>query len=508
MKPIAKLVIILLAPVLLFTTRAFGQSSPQLTCLLDQISAANHSLEINCTVANLPSGRVAMRFVDAFAGVDRLSERLHSLKVTGAQGATLPLEIRGGGVYLFRADAPARPVNIRYEMRLARAFDPAQFALVSGIGAQTAVLILADLLPYFCVGEESCAPSHLAATVKIAPPAGWRIATTEPGRGDGYDVPDLSHAVFFLGRLREQTAKIGQMNLRIALGGEWNFRDQEMFSLAEAIARDQQQMLGGMEHGEFLVTLAPFPQPLTGLRSSAVTLGHTVVLLLNPNNDDRQTFKHYQRHLAHEMFHFYLPNAFRIREHFDWFWEGFTRYVALMTLARLRVVNLREYLDAITAEYGAYRFNPSRTQLSLLAASTEKFASAASYELVYRKGMLVAALYDLELRWQSRGKNNLADVMKSLYQNCAMTGRETGNREILQEMNRWGSFARLISDEIEGVKEIDLVGAVKAYGLIPDNSAFPRNQLRLIPARKLTERQRQVLTPLATEAGPLEDRIH
>src|SRR6185436_17150980 len=123
-------------------------------------------------------------------------------------------------------------------------------------------------------------------------------------------------------------------------------------------AREQAVIIGGKEHGDFLVTLAPFPQPLTGLRSSAVTIDHTVVLVLNPNNNVSQSLKHYRRHLAHEMFHFYLPNAFHIRENFDWFWEGFTRYVALATLLEGRLITISEYLDALQNEDEAYGVNP------------------------------------------------------------------------------------------------------------------------------------------------------
>src|SRR5262245_33600267 len=210
-------------------------------------------------------------------------------------------------------------------------------------------------------------------------------------------------------------------------------------------------MVGGASPGDSLVTLAPFPQPLTGLRSSAVTLKRTSVLALNPNSDARATFKHYRRHLAHEMFHFYLPNAFRVYENFDWFWEGFTRYVALMTLTRLGLIDLSEYLDAISEEYEAYIFNPSRRQLSLIAASPEKFANATSYDLIYRKGMLIGALYDLELRWQSHGNLNLTDAMKALYRTYGVTGQEIGNREVLQELGKLGNFARFIQDDIKGL---------------------------------------------------------
>ncbi|MEO7632752.1 MAG: hypothetical protein ABIU20_05105 [Blastocatellia bacterium] len=357
--------------------------------------------------------------------------------------------------------------------------------------------MMGDLLPHICLDDENCRVAQNIARLRIEPPVGWRIATTEQRQGEGFHLEDPSRAVFFLGPLRERTAKIGEMNLRVAIVGDWFFQDPEVFSLAESIARDQAKLIGSNERGEFLVTLAPFPQPLTGLRSSAVTIGHTVILLLNPNNDTRQSFNHYCRHLAHEMFHFYLPNAFHIRENFDWFWEGFTRYIALMTLARLRLIGLPEYLDAINAEYEAYIFNPSRTQMSLIAASPEKFANAANYDLIYRKGMLVAALYDLELRWQSHNRLSLADVIRRLYQKYALTGREVGNQEVLREIESVGDFAWLIRSDIAGVQQINLAERVKIYGLVMNqNPATPgRRQLRQIT--KLSSRQWNLISNMA-----------
>lgn len=476
----------------------FGQSAPppRINCQINRISQPNHSVEISCSVDGLgdTSGKTAISFVDQFAGVDRLSERVHALKLTTASGEALPLEIRGDGLYLFSAKPGG--IKFTYEMRLARALDPAQFALCSSVGTDAAVLMLADLLPRVCRGGQSCETTN-RTRLKIAVPNGWQLATVESQREGVFDIPADSRAVFFLAKFREQMTNLGAMNLRVAVAGEWNFSDEEIFPLAAAITRQQAAMIGNREQGEFLVTIAPFPQPLTGLRSSAVTLGRTVVLMLNPNNDSAQTLKHFRRHLAHEMFHFYLPNAFLIRENFDWFWEGFTRYVALMTLAELRLIDLNEYLDAINAEYEAYLFNPSRAQLSLVAASPEKFASAASYDLVYRKGMLVAALYDLELRWQSRATLSLANVLKALYVNYAASKRAVGNQEVIRELSQLGDFARLIQNDIEGTKEIDLAERVKSYGLKIELSVAMRGRPRLRAAPKLNDRQRAMLSGLA-----------
>jgi predicted metalloprotease with PDZ domain len=486
--------------------RADAQTS--LTCRIDGVSPQNRAIAVNCAAAP-PAGKFQLRFADQFAGVDRLSERVYGLKIRDDKGVVLPPEIRGDGVYFF--DAPGRPVTIDYEMRLARALDPAQYALVSSLGKDAGFLMIGDLLPGLCRAggsDTDCGPLDGRIRAQIVAPSGWRIATLEKagagdrGRDGYFEIGDPRRAVFFLGRLREKTVSVGAMTLRVAIAGEWSFPDEEVFRLAEAVAREQAAMAGGAAASDALVTLAPFPHPLTGLRSSAVTLGRANVLMLNPNNDAAATFAHYRRHLAHEMFHFYLPNAFRVRENFDWFWEGFTRYVALVTLARLRLIGLQEYLDALGVEYEAYWFNPLRGSLSLVAASPEKFASAANYDLVYRKGMLVAALYDLELRWQSRGQRDLTDVIRALYREYAIPGREIGNREVLDELRGAGDFSRLVRDDVENAHEIDLNQRINRYGLVMEWSAAGRGKARIKASAKLSARQQSLLSELAKDSAP------
>jgi predicted metalloprotease with PDZ domain len=476
--------------------QAFGQSEP--ACRIDRISPQPRTLDVKCLV-KLPAGKFQLQFADQFAGVGGLSERVYGLRVGAAKSGALQLELRGNGLYSFTVTGESQPITISYQMRLARAMDPSQFALVSSLGETAGFLMMADLLPRLCAEESGCDETVNPLRLQLVAPQGWQAATTEQSREGFFEIRDPQRAVFFLAPMREKRITAAALNLRLAIAGNWSFSDEDYFRLAEAIAREQAAIVGSREPGDFLVTLAPFPQPLTGLRSSAVTLGRSVVLLLNPNHDASATFAHYRRHLAHEMFHFYLPNAFRIRENFDWFWEGFTRYVALLTLARLRLVSLREYLDAVGAEYEAYRFNPLRSQVSLVAASPEKFADAASYDLVYRKGMLVAALYDLDLRWQSRGRLNLTRVMRGLYQDYALQGRNVGNREVLDEMRKQGDFSSLIRDDIEGAREIDLGARVKPYGLTVEWNGGSKWKVRLNPVKRISERQKVLFDGLAKE---------
>jgi predicted metalloprotease with PDZ domain len=449
-------------------TRTNEAFEPRVECRIDKISIQTRSLEVQCEVKNLRAGAVALRFKERSAGVAGLDERLYSFKASDERGATISPELPGGGVYRIEQRGEFR---FRYEMRLARAYRADQHALVSSLGPEAGVLMPGDLLPEVCDPQAQQMRCSARARIQVAPPSGWTIATTAAKAGEAFEFEDASLAVLFLGRLREARQQIQGMSIRTAIAGKWKFRDQDIFPLVESIAREQAAMIGSRESGEFLVTLASYPQGVSGLRSSALTRGRTVVLMLNENEDPAATIAHFRKHLAHEMFHFYLPNAFQIRENIDWFWEGFTRYIALLTLVRLRLVGFDEYLREISAEYEAYFYNPLRLRRSLLDASPDKLTGAEASSLVYRKGMLVAALYDLELRRQTRGQESLPSALQAFYREFALTRRAIGNQEALDFLGRTKGLAKILRDDVESVKEIDLGKRIKSFGLVSEQTA-------------------------------------
>jgi predicted metalloprotease with PDZ domain len=475
----------------------------RLACRLSDVSPSARSLKVECAVSDFaPGAKLELRFADEFAGVSGLSERVFALRFKDAEGRQMKPEIFGGGLY--RVAVGSSPsVTLSYELRLARALNPGQYALVSSLGPESGFILLSDALPQVqtvgASGEGEGRREAAPVRVQLSLPDGWQTATTEEQRGEFYEVADAARAVFFVGRLRAETRRVGEMELQTARAGAWSFSDEQATELAKAIAREQAAMIAGRERSRFLVTLAPFPLPLTGLRSTALTRGRTVILLLNPDNGSdaaARTLKHYQKHLAHEMFHFYLPGAFRVGENFDWFWEGFTRYTALVTLLRLKLMDTRDYLDALGEEYEAYAANPARSRTSLIEASSGKFASGENYDLVYRKGTLVAALYDLSLRWQSGGRKSVADVVRALYRDYAQVEHAVGNREVIGELSRAGDFKQFIADYVSGTREIDLAASVKPYGWLIEQSAATRGRARLSVAPKLSDKQRALLSAL------------
>ncbi len=467
-------------------------SKPRMNCLIDGVSPGERMLDVGCHLTGLPAGKVALRFKDRYAGVDGLSERIYSLRASDAAGNSLLPEIRDAGFYLLNISPGQMPIRLSYRIHLEKALDPSQYALCSSLGTEAGVLLISDLLPQICGTDgDRCTSPQLE--LRITPPNDWKIVTVERMTGDEFVIPEPDNAVFVIGKVREKVAATGATNLRVAIVGRWNFDDEEVFRLAGAVAREQASLMGSLEHGDYLLTLAPFPIPMTGLRSSGLAIGRSATLMLNINDDPRQSFAHFRRHLPHEMFHFYLPNSFQVRENFDWFWEGFTRYIAMLTLLRLHQIDQQEFFDSIGADYESWFFNSVKTEISLLDASLGKFSSPAQNDLVYRKGALIAALYDLELRWQSKGAINLPMVIRRIYDRYGNRKNILGNTELLGELGRAGKMDRFISDFISGARDIPIMEMLKTYGLTLEWGPASRGRARIRKAEKISGRQRAFL---------------
>ncbi len=481
--------------ILIIVSVGICRAEPRLSCSIGGILPEQRTLRVACTIDGAVPGRMAVRFRHRYAGIDGLSDRVYGIRAVSG-GSRLQLEIRGDGLYLVDLPNPAPSVELTWELRLTKVFDPSQYSLVSTLGPQAGIFHAADIAPTICADPDArCRETPLR--LRVDPPEGWRSYAASAGDLNGYDIPEPSRAMILVGPFREREFAVGAMRVRALVSGKWSFTDDEILGLAETIAADQAAMIDGKGEGAHIVAIAPFPLPLTGLRSSGICTGNSAVLMLNEGGSPDQSLGLLRRHLGHEMFHYYLPNAFNVRENFDWFWEGFTRYAAWLTLTRRGLLDLQGYLDSIGAEYEACYHNPLINHVSLISASADKFANQSMTELVYRKGTLVAALCDLEIRRQSKGSRSLVDALRNVYREYALTRRPIGNTEVIAELARLGDLATLIRDDIQGTREIDLAERVKNYGLFLEWSRATGGRARITVAPKASAEKRRIIEGIA-----------
>jgi predicted metalloprotease with PDZ domain len=132
-----------------------------------------------------------------------------------------------------------------------------------------------------------------------------------------------------------------------------------------------------------------------------------------------------------------------------WAFEGFTSYYDDLALLRSGAIEPKDWLELTAKTISNIQRTPGRHRQSLADSSFDawhKFYrpdentpnAIVSY---YAKGALVALALDLTLRFGSKGRCSLDDVMRLLWQRHGQTGIGVGDDDI-----------RLIAEELSGLK--------------------------------------------------------
>lgn len=197
--------------------------------------------------------------------------------------------------------------------------------------------------------------------------------------------------------------------------------------------------------------IAPMPVATGSVKWRAETRGSTVVLLIDPNAQISNWRSQLGIIFTHELLHLWVPNSLRLDGDYDWFFEGFTLYTALVTALELKFIDFDELVATLGRVYDSYLSRPD--DLSLIDASERRWTGGNS--VVYDKGMLVAFLYDVDVRRESGGKTRLASLYRKLFARTA-TQPAKGNDVIIQLLSSTASGSDLARNYIDGKREIDL----------------------------------------------------
>jgi predicted metalloprotease with PDZ domain len=382
-----------------------------------------------------------------------LAERVENFQLFGEDGAAVVVKKLAPGE--FSAAGPA--ARFSYDFKL----DPPAFVSdsshVSWLTADRGLLMLADLLPVPLTN----------AKVELSIPAGWKVATAEARNASGvFEVADAERAVFAVGRdLKERRARAGAMSFTLVTAGDWAFTEEEAADSAAEILKIHQETTGGAPRQSPHVVMLPLPQAgAAGNLWSAETRGATVVLVSGRLPSKLAAKAQLDGALTHELFHLWVPNGLALEGEYDWFYEGFTNYVALRAGMRRGQLTFHDYLNALGSAYDSYRRARGPREVSLPEASQRRFAGSGA--LVYHKGLLVAFLYDLTLMRQTGGKNSLVEVYRELFRRHGRGEQPAdGNRAVVAALGSAGGMRAFVERYVEGSTELTLPSLIEPLGL-------------------------------------------
>lgn len=411
-------------------------------------------------------------FLNAYGNVIGLGNRIEDFHAKSRDGTDVAVQNVAPGE--FRTDIDVSDCSFKVRLQPANSLSVTH---VSWLAADYGVLMLADLLP------KSDSSQILVA---VTAPAGWTTETMLPVQSSQFVVDDPENSVIFLGAsLKKSNRNVDGINLQIMQSGNWPFNQSKILDVGSQVMRRYLALTGFRPRESVSVVIAPLPFSASATKWKAETRGSTVVLAI----DTRAKFSTWPGQLGviftHELLHLWVPNSLKLNGDYDWFFEGFTLYQALLTAFDLKLINSREFLDTIARVYDSYLSYPDSR--SLLEESERRWTTNGS--LVYDKGMLLAFMYDLKLRRESNQTQRYSDLYWRLFDLFA--GKQAdANQAIMQLLNSIDGMHEFGATFIEGTTPLHLEIYLAEFGL-DLNTNGERSSMRVKP--QLTNDQKRLL---------------
>ena len=355
-------------------------------------------------------GTTRLLLPDTWADARELWRYVKDLQITGARAVTED----GPGARVITAPAGA-PLVVRYHVTSAYDREP-----TSDDGQPFAPIIRPSFFNVF--GEALFAapegreddPARFAWT---GAPAGFgfasdleHLAGARPGA-----VGDVLESVVLGGPgLKVHSRADGGARIRVATLGEFGFGEAAFVALAMDVIAAERAFWD--DHG------APFLIAMTALQASPGSMslggtGRSDAFTLTVSQDapvDRL------RHLlAHEYFHTWNPRELGgLPEGPDemtgkWFSEGFTEFYTWRLLLRAHIYTLEDFVAAWNDALREYATSPVRGEPNARIVA-DYWTVKAVGRLPYRRGPLLAAVWEQRLRAATAGARDLDDVLLAM----------------------------------------------------------------------------------------------
>ena len=335
------------------------------------------------------------------------------------------------------------------------------------------------------------------ATLRIAAPPGWKIATglpAVPGSPDTFRATDFDHLYdcpVLVGEFRTHAFAVRGVPHRIVVAGPGSYDARKLTDDVGKMVEAAARLMGDMPYTDytFLLLLVPSVEGGRGLEHA-----NSTAIVFEPGSLSDDGYAASLPLIAHEFFH--LWNVKRIRPEglgpFDytrenysrvlWVAEGFTDYYKDLILRRAGIISLEEYLAALTRQVQFLRYTPGIRRMSVEQASLDAWLVPDAndenwynaFSDYYTKGSILGLLLDLEIRRRTAGSRSLDDVMRALYAEYGKRGRNYRPEDVQRVCERLAgvSLADFFRRYVRGTEDLDY-GPLSAVGLKVGAAAGP-----------------------------------
>jgi predicted metalloprotease with PDZ domain len=337
-----------------------------------------------------------------------------------------------------------------------------------------------------------------ATRIEIRAPEGWKTATSLREVGGGFEAPDYDTVVdspIEIGTHRQERFSVLGVPHRYSI---WP-ADGVPASRVAGLVDDTRKILeleaslfdGRFPYESYELLLHVSPRSRGGLEHRA-----SAALIATPSSfSSRDGYLDLLSLVAHEVFHAW--NVKRIRPaglspyryeqecytRLLWWFEGATSYYDWRVLALSQLATVEEYLEHLAGEIAYLDGTPGRTVQALEDTSFDAWIklyrpdenSGNSTVSYYRKGEVVCALLDIEIRARSAGRASLDAVLSHLWRvhgKPELPVPEGAMQAIFEEASGV-ALGDLFDAWIRGVAEVDASSTLAHVGIALERTTRP-----------------------------------
>ena len=328
------------------------------------------------------------------------------------------------------------------------------------------------------------------ARVELQAPAGWRVATSLKAVDGGWHAPDFDTLIdspIEAGTHREERFEVLGVPHRYSIWPPDAVPERKLPQLVKdttAILAKEASLFGGaLPYDAYELLLHISPRARGGLehRASAALIATPASFVSRAGYLDLLSL------VAHEVFHAW--NVKRIRPagltpyryqeecytRLLWWFEGATSYFDWRVLALSGCCTVEEYLDHLAGELAYLDATPGRLAQALEETSFDAWIklyrpdenSTNSTVSYYRKGEVVCAMLDLELRGRTDGKVTLDAVLAHLWREYGAKERPVpeGGMQAIFERVAGVPLGDLFDAWIRSAADVEVAGPLARVGL-------------------------------------------
>jgi predicted metalloprotease with PDZ domain len=374
------------------------------------------ALDVTLALRAGPDGRAELELPAGAAGAADLWRNVRDLTVEGARSVAEP----SPAVRLIQAE-PGAPLTVRYRVVSAYDHDPdiRELETYKPLIRPTRFWIYGEAL--FVHPKDS---GQRASFRWAGAPAGFGFASDlEHAAGRPMPFDDLLQSVLVGGPdLTIYPLSLGGTPVRVAVIGHFDFPSQAFVDMVAKVIAGERAFWGGRE-GPFLVALAPLTAVPNHMSARGEGRGDAFAIQGGSN----APLDMLKAVLAHEYFHTWNPVRLGGIHDGDaeradyWFSEGFTDFYARRLALRSGVFSLDEFVADWNAMLREYAASPVRAAPNARVVA-DFWKDRDVEKLPYRRGSILAAMWDRELRARPDGRIGMDDVVKAMRVRSAALG--------------------------------------------------------------------------------------